>query len=64
MKKLTSFAMLGLLAFGGLAVTGCGGGGDNKVVELEKDPPPALNQVQMEDYSKQQKSAGAAKPGN
>ncbi len=64
MKKLTSFAIIGLLAFGGLTLTGCGGGGENKVVELEEDPPPALNQVQMEEYSKQMSSQGKGNPGN
>ncbi len=33
MKKF-SFAIVAALAFAGLGMTGCGGGGDNKVIEV------------------------------
>lgn len=63
MKKLTSLAIVGLLAFAGLSLTGCGGSGDSRTVELEgTSPPPALNQVQMEEYAKQQGSKGRGNP--
>ncbi len=63
MKKVISFAIIGLLAFAGLTLTGCGGGGDNKVVELEEASPARFNQVQMEEYSKQMSSQGNGNPG-
>jgi hypothetical protein len=65
MKKVTLFAFVGLLAVAGLSLPGCGGGEDNKVIELDgTSPPPALNQVQMDQYSKQQASQGKGNPGN
>lgn len=64
MKKVTSLAMVGLLAIAGLSMTGCGKSG-NREVELEgTSPPPALNQVQMEEYSKQMSGQGKGNPGN
>ncbi len=63
MKKLTSLAIVGLLAFAGLSLTGCGGSGDTRTVELEgSSPPPALNQVQMGEYAKEQGSKGRGNP--
>lgn len=65
MKKVTSFAIAGLFVMASVSLSGCGRSGGNTKVELEgTSPPPALNQVQMEEYSKQMSSQGKGSPGN
>ena len=58
MKKLATLTLIALVAFCGLSLTGCGGGGPEKVELDGGSPPPALNQVQMDEYSKEMSSKG------
>jgi hypothetical protein len=63
MKKFTSLAVAGLLVFASLSLTGCGGSGENRKVELDgTSPPSTLNQVDMENYAKEMKAQGQSNP--
>ena len=62
MKKL--LFVIALFCLPSVALTGCGGSGENKIIE-DGEVEGAMTEAQMSDYEQQMRSgAGSSRPGN
>jgi hypothetical protein len=64
MKKQTSLTIVGLLAFAGLNLTGCGGSAESRQVEVTVPQPPAMEPEVTTKYTEQMKTQQQAAPGS